>query len=236
MIIVRPTSLTATLDSAAEALFYQHPIPADLRKDIATLLIHRQSQTGPNSGFFIPFTAESPTQFRLFSGEQLTTEFARWHIQLIEATRILNLLALDSSAVVKSIQIAEHRMDTMCYSKFCSKGECKSVTIAFMRFLNSVDLEDAGARLNSFLKKLTSRRDGKGKWNGFPYFYTLLMLSEVDDPLAFQELQYATPSFHKLSYLLTPADPISARRQAILNQAFSRSETHAHPLLLGQYG
>lgn len=236
MIIVHPTSLTTTLDSAAEALFHQNPIPIDLRKDIATLLIHRQSQTGPNSGFFIPFTAESATHFRLFSGEQLTTEFARQHIQLIEAARILKLLGLDLSAVTKSIQIAEHRMDTMCYSKFCSKGECKSVTIAFMRFLNSADSEDPATRLNSFLTKLGSYRDGKGKWNGFPYYFTLLMLSEIDEPLAIQELQYAAPSFQKLSNLLTSADPISTRRQAILNQAFSRSETHAHPLLLGQYG
>ena len=59
MIIIRPTSLAATLDSAAEALFYQKPIPDDLRNEITMLLISRQIQSGSNSGFFIPFTAES---------------------------------------------------------------------------------------------------------------------------------------------------------------------------------
>jgi hypothetical protein len=235
MITVRPTSLAATLDSAADALFYQKPIPADLRQDIVALLISRQIQSGSNSGFFIPLTAESAAQFRLFSGEPLNTEFAHRHIQLIEAARILKLLALDLSDVSKAIQGAEYRMDTTCYSRFCSKGECKSLTIAYMRYLTSSDLKDSPARLNSLLTKLGSYRDGKGKWNGFPYYYTLLMLSEVDDPLATHELQYAVPLFQKQPGLLSSTDPISMRRQVILTQAFSRSCSNAHTLLLVQH-
>ncbi len=223
MNIVRPTSLAATLDSAADALFYQKPIPAGLRKDLATLLINRQVQSGSNSGFFIPFTAESATESRLFSGEQLNTEFARRHIQLIEAARVLKLLAMDITAAARSIQIADRRMNTMCYSKFCSKGECKSVTIAYMRYLTSSGISDSASRIKPFLTSLVSHRDGKGKWKGFPYFYTLLMLSEVDDPLATQELQYAVSAFPKQPGLLLSTDPISRRRQAILTHAFSRS-------------
>lgn len=77
--------------------------------------------------------------------------------------------------------------------------------------------------MNSFLTKLIGHCDGKGKWNGFPYYYTLLMLSEVDDPLAIQEFQYAAPLFQKQTGLLLSTDPILKRRQAILTQAFSRS-------------
>ena len=223
MIIVRPTSLTATLDSTAEAFFYQKPIPATLRKDIAAMLISRQIQSGSNSGFFIPFTAESGTESRLFSGEQLHTEFARRHSQLIEAARVLKLLALDIDAVAQSIHIADQRMNTMCYSKFCSKGECKSLTIAYMRYLALSNEKDSENRINPFLTELVRHRDGKGKWSGFPFYYTLLMLSEVDDPLAAQELQYAAPLCEKQDGQNMSADPISRRRQAILTQALSRS-------------
>jgi hypothetical protein len=223
MIIIRPTSLAATLDSAAEALLYQKPIPDDLRNEISMLLISRQIQSGSSSGFFIPLEAESTTQTRLFSGEPLRTEFASRHIQLIEATRILKLLAMDQAMVAKSILIAEHRMNAMCYSKFCSKGECKSLTIAYIRYLASSDGKDSSTQMGSFLTKLVDYRDGKGKWNGFPYYYTLLMLTEVDNPLAIHELQYAAPLFYKQSGSMSSSDPISTRRQAILTQAFSRS-------------
>ncbi len=223
MNIVHPTSLAATLDSAAEALFYQKSIPTSLRKDIATLLVSRQVQSGSNFGFFLPFAAESSTESRLFSGEQLNTEFARRHVQLVEAARLLNLLTNDISMVAKSVQIADQRMNTMCYSKFCSKGECKSISIAYARYLVSCRHNDSEKRTNSFLTQLADHRDGKGKWNGFPYFYTLLMLCELDDSLAAPELQYAISASPKQSQSMSSADPFSLRRQAILARAFSRS-------------
>lgn len=223
MIFVRPTSLAATLDTAAEAFFYQKPIPTAHREETASMLISRQIHSGSNSGFFIPFAAETETQSRLFSGEQLNTDFARSHIQLIESARVLNLLGMDNLAVTQSIRVADQRMSTLCYSKFCPKGECKSLTIAYMRYLTSCNASDSGTRLNSFLTKLANHRDGKGKWRGFPYYYTLLMLSEVDDPLATQELQYAAPLCEKQRGRIGSADPISNRRQAIITKVLSRN-------------
>jgi len=223
MIIVRPTSLAATLDSAAEAFFYQKPIPASHRQDTASMLISRQVHSGSNSGFFIPFAAETETQSRLFSGEQLFTDFARSHIQLIESARVLKLLGVDNDDVIHSIQVADQRMSTYCYSKFCPKGECKSLTIAYMRYLSSCNTKDSIKRLNSLLSRLVSHRDGKGKWIGFPYYYMLVMLSEVDDPLATQELHYAAPLCEKHLEQLGSVDPISIRRQAIITKALLRN-------------
>jgi hypothetical protein len=223
MITIRPTNLAATLDSTADALFYQQPIPDAIRKDVVTLLISRQVRSGSNSGFFIPFSTESAHPSRLFSGEPLKTGFARRHFQLIEAARVLNLLEMDGSLVTESIQVSEQRMNSMCYSQFCSKGECKTLTVAYMRYLTCSALKDAPSRLSALLSKLVAHHDGKGKWNGFPYFYTLMMLSEADDPLATAELQYAAVLSKRLPASLTATDLISRRRQAILTQAFSRS-------------
>jgi len=223
MTIVRPISLAGTLDLAAEAFFYHKPIPATHRQETASMLVSRQIHSGSNSGFFIPFTAETEVESRLFSGERLITEFARSHIQLIESARVLKLLIVDNDAVTQSVRIADQRMSTYCYSQFCPKGECKSLTIAYMRYLTSCDVKDAITRLNSLLSKLTSYRDGKGKWSGFPYYYTLLMLSELQDPLANQELQYAAPLCEKQLGQIGSTDPISIRRQAILTKALSRN-------------
>jgi hypothetical protein len=95
MIIVHPTSLSDTLDSAAEALFYQKSIDPLLLNDLAAMLISRQIQSGSNAGHFLPFASESRYQSRLFTGEILRTEFACRNIQLIEAARLLALLAMD---------------------------------------------------------------------------------------------------------------------------------------------
>jgi hypothetical protein len=222
MIIIHPTSLTATLDAAAESFFHQVSIPTQQREEIATLVVSRQSQSGINDGFFIPFAAESETMVRLFSGERVNTSFAQSHIHLIEAARILKLLARDSYSVTQSIKSANHRMESMCYSKFCSKGECKTLTIAYLRFLLLDGTGNSTSRVNSSLTYLTDHRDRKGKWGNFPFYYTLLMLSETDNPLAIQELQYAASVCEQQQAQNWPADPISKRRQDIIARALAR--------------
>jgi hypothetical protein len=223
MIIVRPTSLADTLDATEESYFYQKPLPTNVREEVASLIISRQVHTGENVGFFIPFAAETETKAKLFSGEQLNTTFAQTHVHLIEATRILKSLALKSQVVTQSILLADRRMDRMCYSKFCAKGECRALTIACLRYLLLDDTGNSASVIHCHLTNLTNYRDRKGKWGNFPFYYTLLMLSEVDDPLAKQELQHAAPNCEKLQAKNWPADPVSKRRQDIIANALARS-------------
>ncbi|MFZ2098035.1 MAG: hypothetical protein WAV05_15490 [Anaerolineales bacterium] len=223
MINIYPTNLSATLDATAETFFYQKSIPAQQREDTASLIISRQNRSGANSGFFIPFAAETETQPRLFTGEPLHTDFAYRHIQLIECARILILLGLDTPPICNSISCAEQRMAASCYSKFCSKGECKVLTLAYMRYVNISALQDSEPHLAYFLSRLADFRDGKGKWSNFPYYYTLLILSELDDPLANEELKYAAPTCEKLLNHIEPSDHFSKRRHLILTNILSRN-------------
>jgi len=41
------------------------------------------------------------------------------------------------------------------------------------------------------LKALKKRRDGKGRWRNFPFYYTLLSLTEIDIPQPVDEMKYA---------------------------------------------
>jgi hypothetical protein len=223
MIIINPTNLSATLDAASEAFFHQMTLPPNLREDIAKMIISRQCQSGVNSGFFIPFAAESEEKVKLYSGEVLNTALARTNILLIEAARILKLLELDNHAVTQSIHLADQRMEKMCYSNFCSKGECRALTIAYFRYLLLDRAGNSASKINTYLTHLSSQRDGKGKWGGFPFFFTVLALSESDDPQLLQELQYALPICKKQQAQNWPADKISIRRQEIIGRVLARS-------------
>jgi hypothetical protein len=221
--ITHPTSLSATLDSTAEAFFYQTYISPALRQEVANLIIKRQCQSGVNAGYFIPYATELESKVQLFSGEKLSTNLARNHLPMLEAVRILRLLALDSPAVAQSINIANQRMGKMCYSSFCAKGECKALTIAHMRYLLSNGSEKSTSSLRVLLACLEDLRDGKGGWGGFPFFFTLLMLCETDDSLAIQELKYAAQKCEKLLTQNWLSDPISKRRQEIIARSLARS-------------
>ncbi|NJD60604.1 MAG: hypothetical protein C3F13_17655 [Anaerolineales bacterium] len=223
MSLIHPISLNATIDACSEEFFYGKPIPVPLRKDLAAMLINRQILSGSNSGFFIPFAAEPKDQIRMFTGETLHTELASRHLPLIEATRLLVLLAVENEASHKSTQLANQRMSRMCYSRFCSSGECRALTVAYMRYMIVQDTPEANERLSQFLEHLKAQRDGKGRWRGFPYHYTLLMLSELSEPLARSELKYAHPILEKLAGQAKPEEPCVDRRQAIIRTILSRS-------------
>jgi hypothetical protein len=220
---IHPTSLFSTIDAAAEKLFHHESFTNTLRNEIVALILSRQCQTGANAGFFLPFTAESEAKVKLFSGEQLKTSLAQNHVPMVEAVRILKLLAPQGYASTQAIQLTNQRMEKMCYSSFCAKGECKALTIAYLRYLSLDGTENSAIRINSHLDSLASHRDGKGKWGGFPFFYTLLMLSEITLPLAVQELQYTSPVCIKLKAQNWPGDPISKRRQEIIGAVLARS-------------
>jgi hypothetical protein len=236
MMIVHPTSLSDTLDSAAEIIFNQKTILPSQRSDLAAMLTSRQIQSEPNSGYFLPFTSESGTQATLFTGEPLHNEFASHNIQLIEAARLLVLIAIDDPDSVRSIRLADRRMNMLCYSSFCAKGECKSLTIAYMRYLIASKTEAAAIRLDQLLTKLAAYRDGKGKWQGFPFYYTLLMLSESKSHEAANEIEYSASFFNRLRKQEWSKERFSNRCQSIQHRIISRREQDAYPLLLGEYG
>ncbi len=223
MLLIHPNSLVSTVDSTMEALFYAQSIPAPQQEQIGAFIISHQTVSGRNSGFFYSPASDNGAPLGLFSGERLTTQFAHRHYLLIENTRLLRLLRLDDVKVTQSIHLAEQRMNSTCYSKFCTTGECKTLSIAYMRYLALNPREHTGELLVSFLRILADHRDGKGKWLGFPYYYTLLVLAELNHPSALAELDYAVPHCADLLPQLNLSEPIELRRQAILSHVLSRN-------------
>ncbi len=222
MSLDHPVSLFAAIDACSEDYLYRKTISFEDRQALVALFTSRQILSGPNSGFFTRDTTEPDERTQLFTGETLHTKLASRHIPLIEIPRLLILLAVMDEASLRCIELADQRMRSMCYSEFCASGECRALTIAYMRYLNAKESDKLAGRLSDFLEQLRTFRDGKGGWRGFPYFYTMLMLSELDD-IARYELEYSRPRLEKMAEQRKPDQPISLRCWAITETILSRS-------------
>ncbi len=218
-----PPNLRTTLDSIDEALFSQHPIPLAERETFALHILSRQIPEGHHAGLFNSGAAGRETEPRLFTGERLYTLLAARHTLLIDSTRILTLLGVKNDAVTRAIEAAEQRMETRCYADFCAVGECRHLTLAFMRYLIASHPPGYEQRLDTFLNLLAVHRDQHGKWGTFPFYYTLLMLSESYAPQAILERQYAAPACAAALQRPWKNDPISHRRKAILEKVLIRA-------------
>ena len=95
--------------------------------------------------------------------------------------------------------------------------------MAFLRYLLVEGGKGTTALLEESLTRLSSHRDGKGKWKGFPFYFTLLVLTEIPDPFSTSELLYSASACEKLRLLNLDPDPVSKRRLEILTRALERS-------------
>jgi hypothetical protein len=72
------------------------------------------------------------------------------------------------------------------------------------------------AALDHLLSALPKHRDGQGAWRRFPFFYTLLALSELDHPKVRDALHYARGACEKKLTWLKPGDEVALRRVAVM--------------------
>ena len=71
------------------------------------------------------------------------------------------------------------------------------------------------AALDHLLSALPEYRDGQGAWRRFPFFFTLLALSELDHPKVREELRYARGACEQKLTRLTTGGDVALRRIAV---------------------
>ena len=109
--------------------------------------------------------------------------------------------------------LAGHVAGGQEFGTFC----CVTCSCALWRNAAEGGLKNSKKLLDAGLKILKSNRDGKGRWGRFPFYYTLLALSEIDSTKAKAELKYCQPACEKsLKRLSKKDDIISKRRRKIL--------------------
>lgn len=221
-----PNSLAATLDAINEAYFYDHSPSKIQVKEAAEWIASRQAKTGRYTGCFMPTDGDygEGVGVLLFTGEKLQTRLATRNILTAEAARALVLLD-GSSAEAQDMLVRTNRwLFEQCFSRSCTIGECAHSTVGLMRYLAVARLDDVERRLAAHVAVLSEHRDGKGRWARFPFYYTLLALTEIALPSAVDELRYAVPACRRVLERSSQDDRFSQRRRDILRRALAKCQ------------
>jgi hypothetical protein len=221
MSIINQESLAVTLDAINEAFFYGNPLSWEDKAQAAQWIAGLQGRGNSHAGF--PLSAEARDGgVPLFTGEKLRTRYPGADVIGVEACRALMLLNGDDPDVREALVRAEAGLKNACFVGSCVVGECAHGVVALWRYLAVGGLTDARQRLDAHLRTLAAHRDGKGRWKRFPFYYTLLALSELDHPLARDEMRYAAPTCERMLRRTAKGDVIIRRRRALMLRVLER--------------
>ncbi len=219
------TSLAKTVDSVNEAFFFDQPVTAAEREEVALWIARRQGLPGAYANMFAPTDADAKNGIRLFTGERLGPSASLRHVSGEEACRALLLLRSRSHEVTSALDRATEGMRGALKrakednrEKFC----CGTCDPALWRHITAGGLRGADEWLAKGMKVLKGFRDGNGRWQRFPFYYTLLALSEIDLPAARQEIRYAASVCERLLARTKPSNSITRRRIAVVERVLSK--------------
>ena len=210
MNLIKQDSLADTLDGINAALFAGVAIPQARQRAAAEWIAARQGLPGAYAGMFAPTEEDFRKGIRLFTGERFTTRAGSSHVLGEEACRVLLKLAMPLDSVREALRRATEGMTQRLVQT--AKRErnagrpwpgaycCARCTCAVWRHIGAGGLQDASPErwLTEGMKLLRSRRDDSGRWQGFPFYYTLLALAGLDTRAASAELTYAAPACERL--------------------------------------
>lgn len=223
-------SLSRTLDAVDEVLFADGALlPAEERRRVARWIAARQGLPGAKSGSFAGFPVELREGIVAFTGERFTHASAR-HILGEEACRVLRLLGVgdpDVDAALEkadaglrqAIALAEHDPR---YGNNPGAYCCGKCSVGMWRNLVSGGLDRPEERLQRGVAEfLRPQRTGNGRWRIFPFWYTVLALTEMQTDDALQELEYAAPVLDRTARRTQPTATHERRRHRLAGRALA---------------
>jgi hypothetical protein len=226
------TSLAAAIDEVAAAHFCAEPIAAARRRELARWIAGRQGQPRGYAGLPAPTEAEFSRPPRTFTGEAIRSGAATAHVLGEEACRALILLDQHDAEVVAALARAGAGMRERLSAARCREaaagrewyGEycCGTCSVALWRHLAAGGIPEVRpeAWLAAAARGLQRLRLGDGRWRRFPFYYTLLALTEMPAALALAELRYAAPACERLLRRDRAATgPYAQRRRLLLERA-----------------
>lgn len=222
--ILHPDSLIATVDAFNEAVFFGRPWQ-DEAEALAEWCAGRLGKPGGYAGSFAMTEGDWGREFRLFTGERITTGAARTHIIAEETTRMLALIRAGAGIESDALKLSEERLGSRVYGRKSSALEngvfcCGKCSVSVWRCVAAGGFKGFPRILHHAPATLFASRDGIGDWRRFPFYYTLLLLVEADRKLAGPEISYCQPRLRRSRQLLEgKRDRYSIRRAAILDRA-----------------
>ncbi len=225
MKIINKSSLSITLDNLNQVFFDGKKLSAPEKKKASEWIASRQGLPGSYWYMFGP-TISDYNGIRLFTGELISSRAGVGHFLGEESLRTLYMLGVKDKAVVGAITKATNGLK-MAIKRFSKNNYpegtycCSKCSVAYWRNLSAEGVEKNRKLLNSGLKYLNSKRDGKGKWKSFPFYYTVLALSGIDLPAAKEELRYASPALERIVRKKPTYDIYSKRRFFLAERVLS---------------
>jgi len=225
--LLHATSVSETVDAINAALFEERKIPAAERQRVSSWLAERQGLPGAYGGTFAGFAGERERGIVVFTGERITSASAR-HVLGEEACRALRLLGVSDPRVVRALERADQGL-LGCLVRAAEDPRntnpgrycCGKCTVGLWRNLLSGGLDRREERLRRGAAYLRSLRDGKGQWRVFPFWYTVLALSEMDLPEASRELAYAAPVLERAARRAPGPTRTAMRRHELARRALA---------------
>jgi hypothetical protein len=219
--LINRTSLSRTIDNINAAHFDGRPLAAPERGRAARWIASRQGLSGAYGGTFAGFPAERSTGIVLFTGERITSASAR-HIVGEEASRALRLLRVRDRSVKGALDAADEGL-MRCLARAANDPRnqnpglycCGKCSVGLWRNLLSGGLTRGEERLRRGAGHLRAARDGQQGWRRFPFWYTVLALSEMDMPDAKAELKYAAPALERAATRPAASAVYPRRRQEL---------------------
>jgi hypothetical protein len=226
--LIDRTSVGETLDAINAALFDGRPLAAVERGRAARWIAGRQGLPGAYADTFAGFPSERSKGIVLFTGERITSASAR-HILGEEASRALRRLRVRDREVTRALGRADEGL-MRCLARaaedprngnpglFC----CGKCSVGLWRNLLAGSLDRHEERLNRGASRLRSMRDGEHQWRRFPFWYTVLALSEMGSTEAREELKHAAPALERAAKAPIPSARYARRRHELAVRTLNR--------------
>ena len=226
-VLIDRTSLSRTVDAVNAAHFNGAPLATAERSRAARWIAARQGLPGSYGGTFAGFPAERTKGIVVFTGERITSASAR-HILGEESSRTLRLLRIRDSVIRRALDAADDGL-MRCLARAAEDPRnrnpglycCGKCSVGLWRNLLAGGLDRRDERLRRGAMHLKSLRDGQSGWRKFPFWYTVLALSEMDCAEAKRELKYASPALERLARRPVPSEVLASRRHVLATRVLN---------------
>jgi hypothetical protein len=228
VVLINKASLSQTVDAINAAHFEGRAIAADQRGQAARWIAARQGLPGAYGGTFAGFPIERSRGIVLFTGERIAYASAR-HILGEEASRALRLLRVRNRRVIRALESADEGL-MACLARAAEDPRrrnpglycCGKCSVGLWRNLLAGGLDRQDERLRRGARHLRTVRDSEHGWRRFPFWYTVLALSEMESGEAKRELQHAAPALERAAIRALPAPVYARRRHALAVRTLNR--------------
>ena len=191
-------------DSLAETLWRLEEVRMGFsradRSDVNKALDWIQSRQGeegayPVDGhkFFAP-AEKDKEKVQLITGEKYDPSGGLDHILGQEALRALMLWGRGEEDETQSALKALYSLLDLDYDGETPRNSgffcCAKCSVSMLKTVSVVKTGDWEETVKEGILKIRENRDGEGRWDRYPFYYTLLALSEIQSPEAIEELRY----------------------------------------------